>query len=267
MGDNEGQGSQAFCSPWGHKQTQPNNWTTSHRTPSQQLCTNMFWVITIQIILKDLQNLEKQRQIFRSSDEAEPQKTKLQSAKCELHGSRPRESVCKAVRHTASLETASAQVELCKETGWGPGRGGAARGGRDGTQQPVPGAAAQEQRHAGCVAFGLLLPFCCQSAEKGEARGRESSWGDWSTAENVSSPKDQAGRHIQTPALKGAYVHVPLTTTGGDLPPRLYRIRSLLKMHTDSSTDALGRSNAHSGGFLRLSHSEWPTSMQADLIC
>ena len=145
-GDNEGQGSQAFCSPWGHKQTQPNNWTTSHRTPSQQLCTNMFWVITIQIILKDLQNLEKQRQIFRSSDEAEPQKTKLQSAKCELHGSRPRESVCKAVRHTASLETASAQVELCKETGWGPGRGGAARGGRDGTQQPVPGAAAQEQR-------------------------------------------------------------------------------------------------------------------------
>ena len=32
----------------------------------------------IQIILKDLQNLEKQRQIFRSSDEAEPQKTKLQ---------------------------------------------------------------------------------------------------------------------------------------------------------------------------------------------
>ena len=48
----------------------------------------------IQIILKDLQNLEKQRQIFRSSDEAEPQKTKLQSAKCELHGSNDQENQC-----------------------------------------------------------------------------------------------------------------------------------------------------------------------------
>lgn len=59
--------------------------------------------------------------------------------------------------------------------------------------------------------------------------------------ESVSSPKDQQGRHTQIPALKEANVHVPLTTTGGDLPPRVHRIRSPLKTHTNSGAGVRGK--------------------------
>lgn len=89
------------------------------------------------------------------------------------------------------------------------------------------------------LSSALLLPACTK--KKGNQLRALTQPLRMCAPESVSSPKDQQGRHTQIPALKEANVHVPLTTTGGDLPPRVHRIRSPLKTHTNSGAGVRGK--------------------------
>ena len=230
------------------------------------MCNDTFRVIAIQIILKGLQNLEKQRQIFRSSDQAELQKTKPKWPKRKLHGSNdPRESGSKTMRCTVSLEAASQPEELRKETGWGPGKGCVLpeewAGPRPAT---CPGGRVHTPKsgwHTGSPAAQhcLLLPVCTQrgNQRKGnQLRAPTHSWGC------VLSLWACARRHAQTYFKGGGPMFTFLwELQEGCLLPRVHQIRSPLKMHTNSWAHTLGRGHGHHRILLRLWNLERPISM------